>query len=900
MIKAPNENTSNPKILSTNDPSGDLGLMQLAPLPDWRTMLSNEHFVQFYESEDYLSKVLVEFVQAGLKAGDACIVLATKTHLDQLNEGIPKNGLDLDEVLARGQYVPLDAAVWLSKLMSHGAPDKDLFMTAVGAVIRQAIEAHGRVRVFGEMVALLCNNGQYEAAVALEQLWNSLSDRYSFSLFCAYPVSQFNGNETAAHLGTLCGEHGSVIPAESYTALGRADERLREIILLQQRASLLETEIAQHKLTEERLRRSEAELRDFIENASFALHWVDADGTIIWTNQAELDLLGYSREEYVGHHLSEFHVDQEVANDILERLARKEPLREYEARLRCKNGTIREVLITSNSYSENGKFVHTRCFTRDVTDRKQGEAASARLAAIVASSSDAVISKTLTGIITSWNASAQRMFGYTADEIIGQSILRLIPDDRRNEEDQILQRLRAGELLDHYETVRVTKDGRRLDVSLTISPIKDSTGRIIGASKIIHDITERKRTDEDRERLIVQERTARAEAETANRLKDEFLATVSHELRTPLNAIIGWCHLLGRGKPDETTVAHALQTIERNAKLQAQLIEDILDVSRIITGKVRLNTAPVDMATVINAAVDSVQLAYEAKNIKLEVRVDPSARHMAGDSTRLQQVIWNLLSNAIKFTPDGGSVAVNLEREGTHARIVVSDTGEGIDPQFLPYIFDRFRQADGTSTRRQTGLGLGLSIVRHLVELHGGTVKAESAGSGNGSKFTIRLPLAQQGREIRMRSTGSLVPPEELVQYLKPLPSLAGVEVLLVDDDLDNLNIISALLAEHKATVQTANSAGEALKLLDYYKPDILISDLAMPETDGYSLIRQVRELEAEKNRRVPAIALTALVRVEDRARALAAGFNMFVPKPVQPSELITTIANLTQHKNDN
>ena len=661
--------------------------------------------------------------------------------------------------------------------------------------------------------------------------------------------------------------------------------------------SLLEDDIAKRKLAEERLRRREHELRDFIENAMFALRWVGPDGTILWANQAELDLLGYSKEEYIGRHIGEFHVDREVVDDFLRRLAEKETLRDYEAQLRCKDGSIRHVLISSNAYRENGEFIHTRCFTRDITERKQAEAASARLAAIVASSSDAIISKTLQGIITSWNASAERMFGYTAQEIIGESILRLIPDDRRQEEDQILMRLRAGELIDHYETVRVTKDGRHRDVSLTISPIKDNAGKIIGVSKIIRDITERKRVEEEQQRLIVRERTARAEAETANRLKDEFLATVSHELRTPLNAIIGWCHMLGQGKSDEATFARALKTIERNAKLQAQLIEDILDVSRIITGKVRFNTRPVDMAAVINAAIDSVQLASETKNIKLEVRVDPSARHTNGDVTRLQQVVWNLLSNAIKFTPEGGSVAIRLERQGHNARITVSDTGQGISNQFLPFIFDRFRQADGSSTRRQSGLGLGLAIVRHLVELHGGTIEAESPGDGLGSMFTITLPLAQQGREVQIRNTGSLAPTEELVQYAKPLPSLAGFKVLLVDDDEDNLHIISALLVEHKATVQTASSAVEALDLLRCYQPDVLVSDLAMPEEDGFSLISKVRDLEGQSSRQIPAVALTALVRIEDRTRALAAGFNMFVPKPVQPSELITTIANLGQDK---
>jgi PAS domain S-box-containing protein len=896
MIEVPNEQNDVGKLLATSESDRKFALTQLAPASDWRAITKSEHFVQFYESNEFLMRLLTDFVGSGLKEGDACIVLATKPHLDELNQRLHINGFDVDAAESCRQYFPLDANSWLSKLVLDGRPDGNLFTETVGSVVRQASGTQRRVRIFGEMVALLCEGGDYNSAVALEQLWNDLRGIHEFSLFCAYPINQFAGNGAAAHLSDVCGQHGTMIPTESYSGLNQTQERLREVILLQQRARLLEIEIAERELAEERLRRSERELRDFIENAMFALRWVGPDGTIAWANQAELNLLGYSKEEYVGHNIREFHADGEAADDILLKFANQEELRDYEARVRCKDGSTRYVVISSNPYSENGEFIHTRCFTRDITDRKQGEAAAARLAAIIASSSDAIISKTLQGIITSWNASAQRMFGYTSEEIVGQSILRLIPKDRRSEEDQILKRLKAGELIDHYETVRVTKDGRSLDVSLTISPIRDNAGRIIGASKIIHDITERKQVEVERERLIVQERAARAEAETANRLKDEFLATVSHELRTPLNAIIGWCHMLGRAKPDAATVDHALKTIERNAKLQAQLIEDILDVSRIITGKVRLNTAPVDMAAVINAAVDSVQLASEAKNVKLEVQVDPSARHLHGDSTRLQQVIWNLLSNAIKFTPEGGSVSIRLERTGQHAQIIVSDTGDGIDPMFLPFIFDRFRQADGTSTRRQSGLGLGLSIVRQLIELHGGTVNAQSAGPGHGSTFRIMLPLAQQGRDVRMRSTGSLAPPEELANYLQPLPSLSGLEVLLVDDDKDNLNVIGALLTEHKATVQTAASAVEALELLRFFKPDVLISDLAMPEEDGYSLIRKIRELEGQ-NRRISAVALTALVRVEDRARALAAGFNMFVPKPIQPSELITTIANLGQRK---
>jgi len=415
------------------------------------------------------------------------------------------------------------------------------------------------------------------------------------------------------------------------------------------------------------------------------------------------------------------------------------------------------------------------------------------------------------------------------------------------------------------------------------------------AESLEAEVKERREVEERLRLALVGEQMARAEAETANRMKDEFLATVSHEIRTPLNAIIGWSHLLRTGRLDEVTAARAVETIDRNAKSQAQLIEDILDVSRMITGKLRLNNEPVDIASVINAAIDSVQLAIDSKDLKLEVTLDPSARHTLGDASRLQQVVWNLLANAIKFTPSGGRIEVKVERAGRNLQIRVSDTGQGIGADFLPFTFDRFRQADGTTTREHGGLGLGLAIVRQLVELHGGTIKANSAGEGKGATFIINLPLAPQDTTRRKNVIGSLQAKEASQGNVTSLPSLDDVKVLLVDDDPDTLQILTVMLAESKAGVQTAASVSEALEILEWYQPDVLVSDLAMPGEDGYSLIGKIRALPSGKVAQVPAVALTSYVRVEDRARALSAGFNMFVPKPVEPDELITAIANLVE-----
>ncbi len=381
-------------------------------------------------------------------------------------------------------------------------------------------------------------------------------------------------------------------------------------------------------------------------------------------------------------------------------------------------------------------------------------------------------------------------------------------------------------------------------------------------------------------------------AQNANRLKDEFLATVSHELRTPLTAILGWSNMLRRDIRDEATRAHAVEVIERNAFAQKQLIEDILEVSRIITGKVRIDVHPVELIPIVEAAREAVQPAAEAKSIRMESAYDAEAASVLGDANRLQQVVWNLLSNAVKFTPPGGHVSLKISRRGASVEVAVGDTGEGIAPEFLPHVFDRFRQADMGTTRRHGGLGLGLSIVRHLVEMHGGSVRAESEGRGRGSVFTLRLPL-RGGEEVQqpLHPEGrSAEPGEPMAQQT---PSLAGVRLLVVEDEPDTLDLLKIVLSRYGAEVTTAGSAAEALDALGRAKPDVIVSDIGMPEVDGYELLRRVRALGAEEGGEVPAIALTAYAREEDRARALDAGFQEHVPKPIEPSVLAGVIASL-------
>ncbi len=429
-------------------------------------------------------------------------------------------------------------------------------------------------------------------------------------------------------------------------------------------------------------------------------------------------------------------------------------------------------------------------------------------------------------------------------------------------------------------------------VQVRSSPMLSGQGDLLGYVGTLEDITERKQAEEVRAQVI-REQTARQEAEAANRMKDEFLAVLSHELRTPLTSMLGWSKILRSKKLDDKATSRALQAIERNAISQMQLIEDILDVSRIIRGQLRLNVSAVNLMPVIEAALEAVRPLAEPKEIQLNTVLDASVGSVYGDPARLQQVVWNLLTNAIKFTPKGGRVQVNLSvvcgegQQTTHkyAQIQVIDTGIGISSEFLPKVFERFRQADSTTTRSHNGLGLGLAIVRHLVELHKGIIFAQSLGTGEGATFTVRLPLLQNNT-VNREATGEISSP------VASTP-LAGLKVLVVDDEADTRNFLSFMFEEYGAIATAVASVDEALAVLEQAKADILISDIGMSEQDGYTLIRKLRSLEPEKGGHIPAIALTAYTREEDRLEALSAGFQQHLSKPIDPNKLIAMVANL-------
>jgi PAS domain S-box-containing protein len=802
-------------------------------------------------------------------------------------------------------------------------------------------------------------------------------------------------------------------------------------------------------------------LARIVESSDDAIVSKDFNGIITSWNAAAERMFGYSAAEAIGQSIRIIiPADRQSEEDfVLGEVRAGRSVRHYETVRQRKDGSHIPISLTvSPLYGDDNTVVGASKIARDISDRKARDLAASHLAAVVASSDDGIVSKDLNGTITSWNRGAERIFGYTAAEAIGQSIRIIVPDDLQAEEDMVLRTIRSGKSVTHYETRRRRKDGTEVLISLTASPIFDDAGVVIGASKIARDITEQSRlrivatkqaviarqlsdfgtmvagsldkdtivqqvTDtatqltnaqfgaffynvvdhhsgdsyrlhtvsgvpkssfagfpqprateifgptfrgenvmrlpdvtqdprygknapyfgmppghlpvrsylavpikaasgqvlgglffghsepavftEQHEQVAVgiaawaavalQNAQLYSDVREADRIKDEFIAVLSHELRTPLNAILGYARMLRGGFISSEKIEHSLEVLERNARSLNQIVDDVLDVSRIVTGKLRLDVQTVELPVVVHNAIASIQPAADSRQVRLQIIIDPRVGPVSGDPDRLQQVVWNLLSNAVKFTPKRGRVQILVERVNSHLEIVVSDTGVGIRPEFLPYVFDRFRQADTSITRKTSGLGLGLSIVRNIVEMHGGTVKAESAGEGQGSTFRVRLPLMiiHTPPVVEVREH----PLTEKMASLSGLADLTNVRVLAIDDEQDALGLLRTVLEVAGAQVTTLQAAATALEQLPNLRPDALVVDLGMPDMDGYEFITRVRDSSNPEIRDIPAAALTALARSEDRTKALQSGFEIHLAKPVDPGELAASVATLVRRR---
>jgi PAS domain S-box-containing protein len=1025
----------------------------------WLDAESRAHVAQFYEEEAFLYDTVAEYAAAGMAFGQPVIIIATKPHTAALLQRLQQASVNVEHAQETGLLCFMDAEETLALFMRGGVPDPAEFNEHVGGLVRRVRASRGnsRARAYGEMVDVLWKTGNRRGAILVEELWNELAKTELFSLVCGYSMNNFlNGADTAA-FKAVCDAHSHTCPTESFSTLEDEDARLREVSALQQRARVLEAELKRRDELEKALRERETELQQFLDNAVEGIHLVGPDGTILYANKAELDLLGYSAEEYIGRNISEFHADADVIQDILKRLCGGEALNNREARLLCKDSSIKNVLINSNVRFVDGKFVHTRCFTRDITERKQWEdrlrIAEERFRKMQEATPDGVAvalpvrdaDRRITDFRYVYvNPVVANALARSAQELVGRTLLEVIPgldetplwqvfcrvahsgnhevyEQAYNEngwsgcyrsvvvslgeeiavvysnvtaEKKAQEALRflaeasnilAGSLdydttlasvaklavptIADWSSVDMLSDGglkrlavahvdpekvalgrelherfppnmkarngvaqvlrtgkaelipeitdellqavvedpdllnivRRLGLRSSLCVPLRARGRVVGAMTLACAESGRRYTEDDlrlaedlarRASAAIENAMLYRAAEEANDAKDEFLAVVSHELRTPLNAILGWVHMLRDGGLSDDKKMRAIETIERNARSQNQLIEDLLDVSRIVSGKLRLEVENVDLSLVIERAVETVRPAAIARNVTIRVLLDPNACPVFGDPNRLQQVIWNLLSNAVKFSPKDREVEVALRKLESSVEIIVKDQGQGIDAAFLPYVFERFRQADASTTRTKGGLGLGLAIVRKLVELHGGTVHVESEGIGRGATFCVSLPISPA------RPLSFARPPALQLMATGPKlecpPELVGIHVLVVDDEQDARDLVAELLTRCKVKVSTAASAREALAIVQAERPTVIVSDIGMPEEDGYSLMRQVRALPAASGGNTPAVALTAYARSEERTKTLVAGYNMHLPKPVEPSELLAVLATLT------
>jgi PAS domain S-box-containing protein len=647
------------------------------------------------------------------------------------------------------------------------------------------------------------------------------------------------------------------------------------------------------------LRRSQESYRRIVDLADEGIWSVDREGATTYVNQRLTHMLGFTAGQMQGQSLFGFVGPEQrpAALEMWERVRRGETVR-GELAFRRKDGERVWIRFAGTPMGDGDGFVGAVAMLTDVSmqkhDRETLVQSEALLRAVIDGSADSVFVKDREGRYLLINPAGAQALGRPASEIVGQSDADLMPPGQAELIAEHSRRILAGEPPLAFEYALGEGESAR-HFSATAAPYRDARGHTIGVLAIARDVTERQKVDEERAALLAETERARREAEAANRAKDEFLATLSHELRTPLTSIVGWAKMLRSGQLDAATTARALETIDRNARLQTQLIADVLDLSRIVSGKLRLSMRPMELSPVIEAALDTVRPAAEAKGIAIRPAIDKYPCTVSGDPDRMQQVVWNILSNAIKFTARGGAVDVRVDcRDGGDAEIVVSDTGIGISRELLPHVFERFRQGDASTTRSYGGLGLGLAIVRHLVELHGGRVEAESEGLGRGATFRVRVPLLTGDVDDVWPAERRHSSAEAAEGVPSPIgPALSGVRVLVVDDEPDARELVRAILGQAGASVVTAASASDALRILQQSPPDVLLSDLDMPEQSGFALIRRVRQLPAEQGGRVPAAALTAYARLEDRTRALRAGFQMHISKPLNPNELPVIVASL-------
>ncbi|HYD96129.1 MAG TPA: ATP-binding protein [Noviherbaspirillum sp.] len=703
-----------------------------------------EHLVQFYDNENHLVDEIWRFINPCLRLGETALVIASRERLADIEmKYAPSRLTEIGVPHHASPYIALDAELTLTSIMKNGWPDEAQFNAVIGDLMRSATrEGQRHVRAYGEMVALLCADGQRDAAIRLEQLWNSLGERFPFSLLCGYPMHAFSDARHSDAFAAVCGAHTHVRPAENGLAPDKHDEQNRVIAMLQQKAHALESEVARCKAIEHSLHQREKELSDFLENAVEGMHRVGPDGIILWANKAELGLLGYAYEEYVGRHIAEFHADRHVIDNIIEKLRAGEALYDYPARMRCRDGSIKHVLIHSNARVAEGEFISTRCLMRDVTERVRLE------------------------------------------QELNKRLAQLADMDRR---------------------------------------------------------------------------------------KDEFLAMLGHELRNPLAPIMNSLELMRMHGDAPALVARHRDTIARQVALMTRLVDDLLDVSRITRGKIELKMETIALDQVIERAVEIVRPLIDERNHRLDIRLPAPPVPLRGDTARLAQVLANLLHNAAKYTDPGGCIVVDAgQQDGKRIAIRVRDNGIGLEQALQDKIFDLFVQDAASLNRARGGLGLGLTLVRSLVRMHGGEVRVESEGPGRGSVFTVTLPL---------EPAASAAPEDGGTEQPLKAQQAPPKTVLIVDDNVDAGESLGEFLKAAGHHVHVATNGKSALLAAARLQPDVVILDIGLPDLDGYQVAQRLRSEIGLTSALL--LAVTGYAQERDRVTARHAGFDHHFAKPL-------------------
>ncbi|WEF33487.1 hybrid sensor histidine kinase/response regulator [Pseudoduganella chitinolytica] len=821
------------------------------------------HFVRFYDDEAFLAEEIAAHLGGALRRGGSAILIATAARVEDVLALLRRDVVPDD----LAHLVVLDAAATLAQFTMGGWPDAARFDAVVGALVRAVQRPGVPTHAYGEMVALLCADGHFEAALRLEELWNALRAHATFSLFCAYPWALFPTVELADSFASICRAHTDA------GALRQACHRHAdplERLELERRALALGSEAARRRDAERLAADTQADLADFLDNAAEGIHRVGPDGTILWANKAELALLGYRWEEYVGHNIAEFHADADVIERILDILGRGGTLYDQPARLRCRDGGIRHVVIHSNGCFENGQLRYTRCFTRDATQRHERDMALAQRDQMILRSPVATALLSGPGLrIALVNDRFIELSGRTG--LRDKTFAAAFPAVVGGQLHALLQQVQANGESYHADELRLPEINADRYLRLSLEPLCGIDGAADGVVLTAVDVTEHVVARKKLECAHDERETVLAALQDANRNKDQFLAMLGHELRNPLAPILMALEMMemraDAGPGPERAV------IRRQVDHLVRLVDDLLDIARVTQGKVSLKRARLGLRPLLDKAVEIASADIRARAHQLELTVGGSW-YVEADDVRLAQVIANLLINAARYTPRGGIIRLSAQAMDGHVRIAVADNGRGMTAEELRQVFDLFYQGERGIDRAEGGLGVGLSLARRLVELHGGHIEARSDGRGRGSEFVVCLP-----------SCGA---PEAQAAGHSLQGQPQGRRILLVDDNVDAVRMLGMLLEQHGCKVEVCHDPVTALARFDTLRPDVAVLDIGLPIMSGHELAREIRQRPGGAQCRL--IALSGYGQPEDMARSLAAGFELHLVKPVQPERLLNIL----------